>query len=392
MRLSKPMKNLPANLLTALLLLTPAAFAQSANPHAVSLYNLGLSAYKQGSPESAIIFFKRAADIDPDLADAQYNLGVLYQSQRRLKEAVPRFEEVLRIKPQDQDAHFQLGLALVDLNQYQEASRHFLAIAPNNAHFAEAQKRVAMINGQSAGSPGNTSAAVNSPNNDQAISANHTNTGSTDNAYQASTYKTSETVPSASSTTQPTSSATQYPHSDNGQSTESITAVNQNNQNLAVLTPSTSDGATSAPANRPAAANPVSLLPNSTVQVLATGFAAPAGLAFDRQGNLYIANFLTNTIDRVSNDGVKNQFVSGVNLKGPIGLVIDDGGNLYVANYFAGNIARITPAGISTIIATGFKKPYYLTIDYRGNLFVSQQEDNSVVRITLPKTLGQPIH
>ncbi|MBX9688606.1 MAG: tetratricopeptide repeat protein, partial [Candidatus Obscuribacterales bacterium] len=73
--------------------------AYTPNPRAVSLYNLGLTAHKQGSPESAIIFFKRACDIDPNLADAQYNLGVLYQMQKRFKEAIPRFEEVLRIKP-----------------------------------------------------------------------------------------------------------------------------------------------------------------------------------------------------------------------------------------------------------------------------------------------------
>ncbi len=80
------------------------------------------------------------------------------------------------------------------------------------------------------------------------------------------------------------------------------------------------------------------------------------------------------------------------NLKGPIGLVTDESGNLYVANYLAGNVVRINPAGISTVIATGFKKPYYLTIDRDGNLFVSQQEDNSVVRITLPKSNNNKAH
>src|SRR5580658_1055270 len=77
------------------------AFAQSPSPQAISLYNLGLTAYKQSSPESAIIFFKRATDIDPDLADAQYNLGIIYQTERRYKEAIPRYEEVLRVKPTD---------------------------------------------------------------------------------------------------------------------------------------------------------------------------------------------------------------------------------------------------------------------------------------------------
>jgi hypothetical protein len=40
---------------------------------------------------------------------------------------------------------------------------------------------------------------------------------------------------------------------------------------------------------------------------------------------------------------------------------------------------------VSTVIASGFKKPYYLSFDKVGNLFVSQQEDNSVVRISFPK-------
>src|SRR5579883_2000668 len=115
------------------------ARAQSPNPHAVSMYNLGLTAHKQGSPESAIIFFKRACDIDPNLADAQYNLGVLYQMQKRYKEAIPRFEEVLRIKPIDPDAHYQLGVILMDSGRLQEARQHLSAIAPNNVHFPEAQ-------------------------------------------------------------------------------------------------------------------------------------------------------------------------------------------------------------------------------------------------------------
>lgn len=130
--------------------------------------------------------------------------------------------------------------------------------------------------------------------------------------------------------------------------------------------------------------NPVPVLANSSVRVIATGFSAPAGLAFDRQGNLYVANFLSNSVDRISPDGTRTQFSSGANLKGPIGLVVDEHNNVYVANYNGGTVARINPAGVSTIIATSFKRPYYLTLDREGNLFVSQQEDNSIVRVTLP--------
>jgi len=338
------------------------AWAQSANPHAVSLYNLGLTAYKQGSPESAIIFFKRAADIDPDLADAQYNLGVLYQSEHRLKEAIPRFQEVLRVKPQDQDAHFQLGLALIDLGRLPEARQHLLAIAPNSQHFSEAQKKVAMIDAQgpqtSLAAPSNSSAP------------------------QAGEESSSNLNRSASSPATPATSA------------PSTAYVGETYPDRAAASPATSflSPTTHAAAAGAAQVNPISVLANSSVHVIATGFSAPAGLAFDKQGNLYVANFLTNAIDRITSDGIRSPFVSGVNLKGPIGLAADGDGNLYVANYLGGTITRINPAGIASVIATGFKKPYYLTVDREGNLFVSQQEDNSVVRITLPKTIGARSH
>jgi DNA-binding beta-propeller fold protein YncE len=97
---------------------------------------------------------------------------------------------------------------------------------------------------------------------------------------------------------------------------------------------------------------------------------------------------MTNSIDRIGVDGTRNTFCTGVNLRGPIGLVVDDSNNLYVANYNSGTVVKVSPAGISSVIASGFRKPYYLTLDKDGNLYVSQQEDNSIVRIVLPRALG----
>jgi hypothetical protein len=301
------------------------ALAQANKTQAISLYNLGLSAYKQGSPESAIIFFKRAADIDPDLADAQYNLGVLYQSEKRLKEAVPRFLEVLRLKPADTDAHYQLGLAYIDLQRLPEAREQLAAIAPNSPHFVESQKKIAFID-----AGGGASASPQTPVQPQ-----------------------------------------QQPQTPQPPITEAPEAPQ---------TP---------PAPPPITPAPKTSIVGGSVKLVANGFSAPAGLAFDKLGNLYIANFLSNTIDRISADGIRSQFSSGINIKGPIGLTVDDAGNVYVANYLGGFITRVNPAGISSVIATGFKKPYYLTLDRDGSLFVSQQEDNSVVRISFPKTTAQ---
>ncbi len=311
-----------------------AADASGVNPHAISLYNLGLSAYKQGSPESAIIFFKRAVDLDPDLADAQYNLGVLYQSERRLKEAVPRFEEALRVKPDDVDSHYQLALALIDLNQLPQARQHLLTIAPNSGHFNDAQKKIAFIDSQLSGGQANAPASQ----------------------------------PQESTTAQ------------TGQSTLAVaSAVQTSDSNSNKPAPSATQPV--APAAAEVAGTPATVVGNASLQVVANGFAAPSGITFDRRGNLYIANFLNSTIDRITANGIKSQFSSGINLKGPIGLITDGDNNLYVANYLAGTVTKINAAGIAQIIASGLKKPYYLAMDKEGNLFVSQQEDNSVIRI-----------
>lgn len=418
--------------------------AAGQNPRAVSLYNLGLTAFRQGSPESAIIFFKRACDIDPNLADAQYNLAVIYQSQKRFRDAIPRYEEVLRLKPSDPDAHYQIGVILFDMGRFSEARPHFNAIAPNNVHFSDSQRRLATMNqaqpstasgtnygttfdappvatGQPNPGPGyqpqqspSTPPAVTPPtyNAPQARSPIETAPPSAvSSQYGSSNYGSNPPTAAQNDYNQPPTygrdvssqppaygqSATQgpaygqqpasnYPSQQPGYVAQPPAQTGQ----IAQSPPST--GATYLPtyqaptaAPAPTSGNPVAALPNTTLRVIATGFNAPAGLAFDRAGNLYVANFMTNSVDRIAPDGSRTQFSSGVNLRGPIGLAVDEIGNLYVANYNNGTVARINPAGVSTVIAQNLRKPYYLTLDRDGNLYVSQQEDNSIVRISLPR-------
>jgi hypothetical protein len=326
------------------------ASAQSTDPRAISMYNLGLNAYKQGSPESAIIFFKRATDIDANLADAQYNLGVLYQSQRRGKEAVTRFQEVLRVKPGDSDAQYQLGIVNMTLGQYDEAKKYLNLIPPANVHFQDAQKRAAEC--------------------DQKIASGVT----------TPTIIPPQANPAANAVRTEEPQATPAPQNTQSYATPQYTPQTQPTQ--PVQTPP----ARTLPPVQQAGSKPTAVLGNTAIRVIATGFHAPSGLTFDKQGNLYVANFNSNSVDRISRDGTRTVFASGGNLKGPIGLVADDANNLYVANYSSGTVARITPAGISTIIATDFKSPYYLTLGPGGTIFVSQQEDNSIIRITLPQS------
>jgi Tfp pilus assembly protein PilF len=375
----------------------PQGAAGQQNHQAVGMYNLGLQAYQQGSLESAIIFFRRATDLDPNLADAQYNLGVLYQSQRRAKEAIPRFQEVLRVKPSDPDAHYQLGLALMEMGRAAEAKTHFASIAPNSTHFNDAQKRSQMCDAQLSG------ATIATPSYSPSAQP-QLNMTSQPAISQPAIQPSMQQQPQQPQQNMSASYREAYPtqsslaQSSLAQSSLSQSSLAQSSINQGVSQPVMPASNTqysqpvvqSAPAQAPVpakASNPTAVMANTSVRVIATGFSAPSGLTFDRSGNLYVANYETNSVDRISADGTRSQFSSGAHLKGPIGLVADETGNIYVANYESNTVARITPAGISTIIGTGFKRPYYLALDKEGNLFVSQQQDNSIVRITLPRTL-----
>lgn len=111
--------------------------------------------------------------------------------------------------------------------------------------------------------------------------------------------------------------------------------------------------------------------------------AAPTGIAADFDGNLFVAEFNTNTIVKITPDERKIVYLKDEKISGPIGLVIDKANNMYIANYNKDNILKVTPDGVTSVLISNVKKPYCLYID--GNvLFASCQGSNSVLRYKLP--------
>src|SRR5207244_6213751 len=76
--------------------------------------------YNAGQPDSAIVYFRRAAEVaarDPKLAqdrkDALFNLGRIQQSQQHLPEAEATYREYLALYPNDADILAPLGSLLM---------------------------------------------------------------------------------------------------------------------------------------------------------------------------------------------------------------------------------------------------------------------------------------
>jgi secreted PhoX family phosphatase len=110
--------------------------------------------------------------------------------------------------------------------------------------------------------------------------------------------------------------------------------------------------------------------------------ADPNGLAFDRSGNLYVANNISGTsgtIVKIATDGTPSTFaqVSG----NPVGLAFDKFGNLYVSAEDGAGITRIAPDGSSTIFAHGSNFSG-LAFDAAGNLYAASQTANTIAKFT----------
>jgi sugar lactone lactonase YvrE len=117
-----------------------------------------------------------------------------------------------------------------------------------------------------------------------------------------------------------------------------------------------------------------------------TGLSLPQGLALDVAGNLYVANYGNNTIQKFTPDGVGSLFANTGS--GPQSLAFDQAGNLYVANYWGNTIEKFTPQGVGSVFAsTGLSYPTGLTIDSAGNLYVANGGTLNIRKFT-PQGVG----
>jgi sugar lactone lactonase YvrE/tetratricopeptide (TPR) repeat protein len=113
----------------------------------------------------------------------------------------------------------------------------------------------------------------------------------------------------------------------------------------------------------------------------------PTALAFDHSGNLFIADHAAQTIFKLTPDGTRSVFVTGVRLSEGNGLAFDAADNLFVLSpsgeyHVGGTILKFSPDGTRSTFATGVGLPYSLAIDSSGNLFVSDWDTGSIYKLT----------
>jgi sugar lactone lactonase YvrE len=143
----------------------------------------------------------------------------------------------------------------------------------------------------------------------------------------------------------------------------------------------------------------------------AARFSAPYGIACDAAGNLYVAEYGTFTIRKITPAGMVTTLAGTADSMGsadgsgaaarfqiPMGIACDTAGNLYVADTGNSTIRKITPAGKVTTLAgkarvegsadgrgatARFDGPTGIACDAAGNLYIVDSGNDTIRKITL---------
>ncbi len=144
----------------------------------------------------------------------------------------------------------------------------------------------------------------------------------------------------------------------------------------------------------------------------------PFGVAYDKAGNLYVADLEASEVRKVAPNGTITAFAgtgtagfsgdggpaTSAALARPNGLAVDGAGNVYIADYDNNRIRKVTPAGtISTFAGTGvagslgdglaatlaqLHAPSGLVFDGAGRLLIADYLNNKVRRVGTDGTIS----
>ena len=143
-------------------------------------------------------------------------------------------------------------------------------------------------------------------------------------------------------------------------------------------------------------------LPSLMVAV-GTGFNAPEGMAVDRSGDVFVADYGHGAVYEVEagTGGNAAGMVSssstviavGSGFSSPAGVTVDGSGDVFVADYghgavyevqagTGGNAAgMVSSTSIVIAVGSGFGKPSGVALDRNGDVFVSDNGNNAVYEI-----------
>jgi tetratricopeptide (TPR) repeat protein len=100
--------------------------------------SLGTALARSGQLDSAIAQYEKALEINPDFAEAHNNLGNALVRRGRIDQAIAHYQAALEIKPDYADAHYNLANTLLGRGQADSAIVHYQKAIEINPRYVEA--------------------------------------------------------------------------------------------------------------------------------------------------------------------------------------------------------------------------------------------------------------
>lgn len=99
------------------------------------------------------------------------------------------------------------------------------------------------------------------------------------------------------------------------------------------------------------------LIPPAT----APAFHSFEAISWSKDGRIYCPDFYSGKLYQINRDGTKITLRDSI--RGPLGGAFDEAGNYYYSEFNPGNVYRRTPAGVDSLIGTGFDGPTGIMVD-----------------------------
>jgi hypothetical protein len=116
-------------------------------------------------------------------------------------------------------------------------------------------------------------------------------------------------------------------------------------------------------------------------------FSGPAGVAVDGNGNVFVADHVSNAVYEILAAGgytTTNTLGGSSTFNQPYGVAVDGAGNVFVADTSNNRVVEILAASGYTMVntlASGFDNPYGVAVDGSGDVFVADYSDSKVYEI-----------
>lgn len=120
---------------------------------------------------------------------------------------------------------------------------------------------------------------------------------------------------------------------------------------------------------------------DGTVTTFSKAFERASGNTIDDRGELLQSEYGLNRLYRVHENGTRT-LITETGLDGPVGVVMQ-AGDIYVVNYLGDTISRITPDGTTWEFSADplLNGPNGIVFDALGDMYVVNLKDNLVLRV-----------